>query len=97
MSRLSKIIKSIQPLRAFEGSDKRFDSNIEEAMNQALGVNSASANLEKQLNKLRLDEASSKKAITNIEAMNQALGVNSASANLEKQLNKLRLDEASTN
>ena len=42
-------------------------------MNQALGVNSASANLEKQLNKLRLDEASSKKAITNIEAMNQAL------------------------
>lgn len=72
MSRLSKIIKSIQPLRAFEGSDKRFDSNIE-AMNQALGVNSASANLEKQLNKLRLDEASSKKAITNIEAMNQAL------------------------
>ena len=94
MSRLSKILKSIQPLRAFEGSDKKSLSNIE-AINQALGASSASANLEKALKNLRQDELSNKKSLSNIEAINQALGASSASANLEKALKNLRQNELS--
>ena len=75
MSRLSKIIKSIQPLRAFEGSDTKSLNSIE-SMKHSLGLSPASASLEKVLKDLRQDDLTNTKSLNSIESMKRYLNNN---------------------